>query len=93
MLINDMAATMASIVFKHLFETLNLPDTFGQELVRYLQPMHDALANFRGQYLRKMLMGPPYAPSKFRLLTYYGNGMAGNISDTEDIIDRVIAFV
>ena len=28
-----------------------------------------------------------------RRFTYWGNGMAGNISETEDILDRILCFV
>ena len=31
--------------------------------------------------------------SPFKMFVYYSNGMAGNISATEDILDRIVSFV
>ena len=79
-------------IFKQLFKTKNLPGTFVESLLRYLKPMLDPDAEFRRLYLRIMLLGPPSDPSPFRKMTYFGNGILGNISDTADILDRVLAF-
>ena len=43
-----------------------------------------------------MLLGPPLFTRpvvSFRCFTYSSNGMAGNMSQFEDIIDRIIAYV
>jgi len=65
----------------------------------------DGDAIFRGDYLRCMLLGPPVnflglrlpwatrPMVAFRNFTYASNGIAGNISDNEDIIDRIIGYV
>ena len=62
-------------------------------VVSYLLPSGDVYADFTRKYLRVMLLGPPSHPSQFRRLTYGANGMAGNISQCEDVIDRVLEFV
>ena len=76
----------------HMFRTLRLPAEVTDLMEACLLQKHDASAIFRTTYLRKMLLGPMCNPTPFRLLTYCGNRMAGNISMTEDIIDRVLAF-
>jgi len=62
----------------------------------------DSRDEFRRQYLRIMLLGPNSlglerrghpVVLKFRLLTFCSNGMPGNISVIEDILDRVLKFV
>ena len=50
----------------------------------------DALAEFNRAILRHILVTPL---SPFRDFTYFANGLAGNISVTEDILDRIICFV
>ena len=50
----------------------------------------DALAEFNRDILRHILVT---RGSPFRVFTYFSNGMAGNISITEDILDRIICFV
>ena len=62
-------------------------------VMSYLLPSGDVYAEFTRKYLRVMLLGPPFQPSLFRKLTYGSNGMAGNISPYEDVIDRVLEFV
>ena len=82
-----------STVFKHL-GTCNIPVNIITGLVPYLEPMHNAKAEFRRLYLWKLLLGPNTHPRQgFRLLTYSGNGMDGSISATEDVIDRLLGFV
>ena len=50
----------------------------------------DALAEFNRAILQYILRSPG---SPCRAFTYFYNGLAGNISDTEDILDRIICFV
>ena len=85
-------AELPSIIWKHLMDKNRLPANVIDLMEAYLLPRHDASAIFRKIYLRKMLLGPLDNPTPFRLLTYPGNGMAASISETEDIIDRVLAF-
>ena len=80
-------------VFQYL-GTCNIPINIITRLVPYLGPIHTAQAEFRRLYLRPLLLGPNTHPRQgFRLLTYGSNGMPGSISDTEDIIDRLLGFV
>ena len=41
-------------------------------------------------FLREVLLA---VDSRFRLFTYYCNGMAGSISSSEDILDRILRFL
>ena len=78
---------------KQLWAKEKVPFTFFVELVPYLQPMHNAKAEFRRLYLWKLLVGHPYNHQGFAKLTFCRNGWAGNISHNEDIIDFVLDFV
>ena len=43
--------------------------------------------------MRKFLLGAPYTYSPFfNLFTFAGNRDAGNISDHEDIVDRIVDY-
>ena len=55
----------------------------------------DSKAIFTRDYLQIMLLGHPmrFGMLSFRNLCYYHNGIAGSISATEDIIDRIIDYV
>ena len=90
---NADARSARRTLFKHLGATHNIPDSFFFALGPYLQPMHNAKAEFRRLYLSKLLLGPQNIRQRFQLLTHFGNGKDGNISDNEDIIDRVLDFV
>ena len=49
--------------------------------------------NFRRFFMRKFLLGAPYTYSPFfNLFTFAGNRDAGNISDHEDIVDRIVDY-
>ena len=77
-------------VFQYL-GTCNIPVNI---ITPYLGPIDTAEVEFRRLYLRPLLLGPNTHPRQgFRLLTYGSNGMPGSISDTEDIIDRLLGFV
>ena len=76
---------------RYLFTTRGLPIHLVDTVVRYLVPDHEA--EFRRQYLRILLLGPPMGGSRFRLTTYASNGMAGSISAREDILDRILMFI
>ena len=71
-------------VFKHLFGTRNLPLICVEPLVRYLKPMPDADVEFRRLYLHAVLMGPD---------VYFTSTFDDYISDSEDVVDRVLKFV
>ena len=93
-----------TIVFRHLFErNSRLPLECIPHLTHCLSPTRDSRQEFRRQYLRIMLVGPPplkllhlghgVENNKLSLLTYMRNGIAGNITTTENILDRVLQFV
>ena len=61
-------------------------------ILGYVRPLTSGI-EFRRHWLRRELLGAPgtYSPF-FNLFTYAGNGMAGNISDVEDIADRMVVL-
>ena len=77
-----------SIVFLHLIRSGRLPDPLVRTLISYIQ-WNDAKVVFRKRYLWEMLS----SGSIFRHLTYFHNGSLGNMSQYEDILDHVLAFV
>ena len=87
LLVGDFPGTSTG---RYLFTTRGLPIQLVEPVVRYLVPDHGA--EFRRQYLRILLLGPPMGGSRFRLTTYASNGMAGSISAREDILDRILVF-
>ena len=90
---DDDAREARSTLFKHLSATCNIPDPWCVSLVPYLQPMHNAKAELRRQYLWNLLLGPPHEHRGETLLTRYQDGRVWNKLCNEDIIDRVLAFV
>ena len=78
-----------SIVLLHLIRSGRLPDPLVQTLISYVQ-WNDAKVVFRKRYLWEMLLSSGYI---FKQLTYFHNGSLGNISQYENIFDRVRAFV
>ena len=50
----------------------------------------NALAAFNRGVLQYILMT---RGSPFHAFSYYTNGMAGNISEREDILDRIVSFL
>ena len=88
---NKMFATVQSgtMVAHHLESTLNIPRCVIRSTVEFLY-WHDPDADFRRQYLLNVLLA---VGSGFRSLTYFHSGIHSNISQCEDIIDRVVLFV
>ena len=86
-----------SVQFQTMRRVQHLPLDVIPVIVSLFVEKLDGNAMFRSRYLRKMLVGPPpslfESISTFRSFTYWGNGSEGNISETEDIIDRIIAYV
>ena len=78
-----------SIVLLHLIRSGRLPDPLVQTLISYVQ-WNDAKDVFRKKYLWEMLLS---SGSIFRQLTYFHIGSLCNISQYEDILDHVLAFV
>ena len=76
------------MVARHFENTFNIPLCVIRSTVEYLY-WHDPDADFRRQYLLNVLLTGP----GFRFLTYFHNGIHSNISQCEDIIDRVLLFV
>ena len=77
------------MVARHLENSLNIPLCVIRSTVEYLY-WHDPDADFRRQYLLNVLLTEGYG---FRFLTYFNNGIQRNVSQCEDIIDRVLLFV
>ena len=88
---NKLFATLqlGTTVARHFERTLSIPQYIIRLIVEYLY-WHDPDAEFRRQYLLNKLLT---RGSEFRLLTYFHNGIHGNISQCEDIIDKVLLFV
>ena len=78
-----------SIVLLHLIRSGRLPDPLVQTLISYVQ-WNDAQAVFRKRYVWEMLLS---SGSIFRQFTYFHNGSLGNISQYENNLDHVLAFV
>ena len=87
---NAVAEMRSCIIFKHLQQTVSVPESIMDTLPLYLLPMHDTWAMFRKEYLRIMLLqrGGVYLGNVlyrdvqlFRKLTYCSNGMAGSVSE------------
>ena len=88
---NDLFAQKMSrsIVLQHLIRSGHLPNSLVRTLISYVQ-WNDAKAVFRKRYLWAMLLS---SDSVCRQLTYFHNRNLGNLSQYEDVIDRVLAFV
>ena len=95
-------ALMARTTIVTHFHKIKLPAPAIADVQSFLQPLYDLNAEFRRLYLRQVLMQPWSPPvgqvqgdkrSVFHLFTYYGNGMAGTISQTEDVASRILSFV
>ena len=78
-----------SMVALHLARTFRPPQHIIRTIIEYVN-WNDPAAEFRLQYLLNMLLA---SGSGFRLLTHFYSGIHGNISQTEDIIDRIVLFV
>ena len=61
---------------------------FRQDLAEFLA--YDVRRRQQLHYLRCSLLA---CGSPFRNFTYLWNGIAGNISDIEDVIDRILSFL
>ena len=63
-------------------------EQFRQDLVDFL--VYDVGRRLQLHYLRCLLLA---RDSPFKKFTYYWNRMAGNISETEDVLDRILGFL
>ena len=81
--------TTSSIAFRHLRNASHLSET-PLHLVSTFIHWNDSDAEFKRQYLLSVLMTKG---SVFRQFTFFYNKKSGNISDREDVIDRIISFV
>ena len=76
-----------SLVVDRIDFGFQVEDSFRQDLVLFAAP-HKKLQQLH--FLRCALLAHD---SPFRLFTYCSNGLAGNISETEDILDRMFSFL
>ena len=83
------ARTTSSIAFRHLRNASQFSET-PLHLVSTFIHWIDGDAEFKIQYLLGVLMSNG---SVFRQFTFFYNKKSGNISDREDVIDRIISFV
>ena len=81
--------TTSSIAFRHLRNASHLSET-PLHLVYTFIHWNDSDAEFKRQYLLSVLMTKG---SVFRQFTFFYNKKSCNISDREDVIDRIISFV
>ena len=81
--------TMSSITFRHLRMTAHLPEILLHIVATFLQ-WNDSYAEFKRQYLLIVLMAKE---SVFRQFTFFYNKESGNISEREDVIERIVSFV
>ena len=65
----------------------DLPPTVRRQVIEQLTV--DAL----GEFNRAVLMHILTRHSPFRAFTYFWNGLPGNISQREDILDRIVSFL
>ena len=61
-------------------------------------PLCERVAHYLAQHARRQRLGFLWCMllgrgSPFRRLTYFHNGMAGNISEAEDVFDRLLSFL
>ena len=82
----------ASPVGRHL-KTIVAEQILAHHVLEYLKP-RTSRRDFRRESWRCLLKGAPWTESPFfHLFTYAGNGIYGTISETEDVLGRVIAFI
>ena len=81
--------TTSSITFRHLRKTAHLSERPLHIVATFLH-WNDSYAEFKRQYLLIVLMAKE---SVFRQFTFFYNKESGNISDREDVIDRIVSFV
>ena len=81
-------STMASIAFMHFCKACHLPEMLLQLVASFFQ-WNDSYAEFKRCYLLNVLLA---RESVFCQLTYFSNKTCGNISDLEDVIDRILSF-
>ena len=67
---------------------LAVEEQFRQDLAELL--VYDERRRQQLHYLWCLLLAQR---SPFRKFTYYSNGMAGNISEAEDVLDRILGFL
>ena len=63
-------------------------EQFRQDLAELL--VYDARRRQQLRYLWCLLLAQR---SPFRKFVYFSNGMPGNISETEDVLDRILGFL
>ena len=78
-----------SIVLQPLFRSGRFPYSFMRMVIGYVHWQH-ATSEFKRRYLLEVLFS---SGSIFWRFTYFYNAFCGNISQPEDVVDCVIAFV
>ena len=76
------------LVLSGIYFGAEVESSFRVNLALCLAPPYQKLK--RLHFLRSSLLA---RGSPFRTFTYFSNGLTGNISETEDIIDRVMGFL
>ena len=78
-----------TMVARHFEKNLNIPTCTTRLTIEYMY-MHNPVAEFRRQYFLNVAL---VEGSRVRVLSYYYNGIHGNISQCDHIIDRILIFV
>ena len=73
----------------HLRTANHIPEMPLQLLASFLQ-WNNIYAEFKRRYLRNVLLA---RESVFCQVTYFSNKTCGNMSDLEDVTDRILSFV
>ena len=81
--------TTSSIAFRHLRKASHLSERPLHIVATFLHS-NDSDAEFKRHYLLIVLMAKE---SVFRQFTFFYNKKSGNISDREDVIDRIVSLV
>ena len=71
------------------FRKIEFPCDASTHCGRFLR-WYDGYAEFTRRYILNVLFG---RDSVFREITFWYNNMPGDISDREDVIDRILFFV
>ena len=78
-----------STVLQHLFRSGRLPYSLVRMVISYVH-WQNATSEFKRRYMLEMLLS---SGSVFRRFTYFYIAFCGSISQHEDVVARVIAFV
>ena len=77
------------IAFRHLRKASHLSERSLHIVATFLQ-WNDSDTEFKRQYLLNVLLAKELV---FRQFTFFYNKESGNISESEDVIERIVSFV